>query len=164
MDMTKSTEIGAVIERAMRARRPPWERKELAAAVGVTETTLSRWINGLRTPGRHQARLMQVLELSAEDLAPAATRKPQPVKMEAGRWQRYATRYPAFGEHARDALAAGVPEATLDRAADSLGEHKGDGPTSDEARQAIVDTIRRLDPWRRIQTRDATDKDFEEGE
>jgi transcriptional regulator with XRE-family HTH domain len=160
--MTETSEIGALIERAMKARK--WNRKTLALAVGVTETTLSRWISGQRTPGKHQAKLMQTLGLSPDQVAAGAPVRTPAQRYEAGRWQRYAMRYPAFGEHARDALAGGVPEATLDRAADSLGEHKGDGPTSDEARQAIVDAIRRVDPWRRMHMRDATTEDFEEGE
>jgi transcriptional regulator with XRE-family HTH domain len=154
--------LGELITQAMAAKG--LDRKALGAAVGVSHATLSRWITGRSMPGRYQSRLAAVLGLSPQDLAAAMGRPAAAATArldEPGRWRRYAERYPAFGEHARDAHAGGVSDATLDRAADSLGEHKGSGPTPDESRQAIVDAIRRVDGWRRVQLREATEEDFD---
>ncbi len=139
-------------------------RKELAAEVGVSIATIGRWITGLRAPAKHQTRLARVLGLTASDAEDAFTPTSQAqVRETPGRWKRYAQRYGAFNIHARDALAAGVvTEAMLDIATDRLGVHKGDGPTEAECRQAILDTIRRVDAWKRMATRDATEEDFGE--
>ena len=153
--------LGVLIEKAMEAK--DLNRKEVADIVGVKETTIGRWITGSRTPGKHQAKLMQALGLSVDTVAAQAKPSPSVPRDVPGRWKRYAARYAAFDAHARDALAAGVvTEGMLDLAADRLGVHKGVGPTEAESRQAILDTIRRVDAWKRAAIRDATDDDFRE--
>ena len=67
-----------------------------------------------------------------------------------------------FASEAKYALAAGVvTDSILDLASDSLGNFKGAGPTEAECSRAIVDAIRRVDAWRRVATRTATEDDFE---
>ena len=154
--------LGILIEQAMSEKK--LIRKAVADSVGVDVATLGRWITGSRTPGKHQAKLMQVLGLSVDTVAAQQAKALPNVPRDApGRWKRYAARYAAFDAHARDALAAGVvTEGMLDLAADRLGVHKGAGPTEAESRQAILDTIRRVDAWKRAAIRDATDDDFRE--
>lgn len=76
-----------------------------------------------------------------------------------GRWKAFARRYWTFRAQASLALAQGVDEAALDAASDRLGAHHGDGPTEDQAKEAIEAYARQLAiPF---DGREATAADFE---
>lgn len=73
-------------------------------------------------------------------------------------WRQYAKRYPAFAGEAELARANGYTEAELNAAAGRLGLHKGEGPTEDEARDAILHARSRSSAYKQpVGERDATD-------
>lgn len=79
-----------------------------------------------------------------------------------GRWRRYAQRYWTFRAEATVALEAGVKPAVLDAASDMLGAQHADGPTEEQARQAIDHYRRRLNRTQLdVAGRDATEADFD---
>lgn len=78
--------VGILIERAMKERK--MNRKEVATAVGVTVAALGRWITGARSPGAHQAKLMQVLGLSVDNVAASVPTAPAIARDAPGRWKR----------------------------------------------------------------------------
>ncbi len=70
-------ELGDTIQRARLARL--WKQKELAAAVGVEPTTVSRWETGEQAPGRLTLRrLADVLEIPLEQLEDAKQEQNSP--------------------------------------------------------------------------------------
>lgn len=71
-----------------------------------------------------------------------------PATMGRGRWKYLAARYWTFRRQADIAQEAGAPEAALDLAADELGEHKGEGPTEEQAATAIDRAVADLERGR----------------